>query len=51
MIFSLLPNNGVMDTASLAKAVNHYGRGMISAMRALERRGGVVKNVQGKGVT
>jgi hypothetical protein len=40
-----------MNTASLAKAVNRNGRGMTSAMRALERQGMVVKNGQGKGVT
>lgn len=51
LIRSLLAKNGAMDTASLAKAVNRNGRGMTSAMRALERQGMVVKNGQGKGVT
>lgn len=51
VIRSLLAKNGAMDTASLAKEVNRNGRGMTSAMRALERQGMVVKNGQGKGVT
>ena len=51
VIRSLLAKNGAMDTASLAKVVNRNGRGMTSAMRALERQGMVVKNGQGKGVT
>ncbi|EMV7407844.1 DUF1627 domain-containing protein [Enterobacter soli] len=51
VIRSLLTKNGAMDTASLAKEVNRNGRGMTSAMRALERQGIVVKNGQGKGVT
>jgi predicted HTH transcriptional regulator len=51
VIRSLLAKNGAMDTASLAKEVNRNGRGMTSAMRALERQGIVVKNGQGKGVT
>ncbi|HDR2753191.1 TPA: DUF1627 domain-containing protein [Enterobacter asburiae] len=51
VIRSLLVKNGAMNTASLAKAVNRNGRGMTSAMRALERQGMVVKNGQGKGVT
>ncbi|MFT1010970.1 DUF1627 domain-containing protein [Enterobacter hormaechei] len=51
VIRALLAKNGAMDTASLALAVNRNGRGMTSAMRALERQGVVVKNGQGKGVT
>lgn len=51
VIHILLAKNGAMNTASLAKAVNRNGRGMTSAMRALERQGMVVKNGQGKGVT
>ncbi|MFG6090756.1 DUF1627 domain-containing protein [Enterobacter soli] len=51
VIRSLLAKNGAMDTASLAKEVNRNGRGMTSAMRALERQGIVVKNGQRKGVT
>ena len=51
VIRTLLAKNGAMDTASLALAVNRNGRGMTSAMRALERQGVVVKNGQGKGVT
>lgn len=51
VIRALLAKNGAMDTASLALAVNRNGRGMTSAMRALEREGVVVKNGQGKGVT
>lgn len=51
VIRSLLAKNGAMDTVSLAAAVNRNGRGMTSAMRALERQGVVVKNGQGKGVT
>ncbi|URO01246.1 DUF1627 domain-containing protein [Leclercia adecarboxylata] len=51
VIKALLAKNGAMDTASLALAVNRNGRGMTSAMRALERQGVVVKNGQGKGVT
>lgn len=47
----LLAKNGAMDTASLALGVNRNGRGMTSAMRALERQGVVVMNGQGKGVT
>lgn len=51
VIRSLLAKNGVMDTPSLATAVNRNARGMTSVMRALERQGVVVKNGQGKGVT
>ncbi len=51
VIRALLAKNGAMDTAALALAVNRNGRGMTSAMRALERQGVVVKNGQGKGVT
>lgn len=51
VIRTLLAKNGAMDTASLALEVNRNGRGMTSAMRALERQGVVVKNGQGKGVT
>ncbi|KFC89453.1 Protein of uncharacterised function (DUF1627) [Leclercia adecarboxylata] len=51
VIRELLAKNGAMDTAALALAVNRNGRGMTSAMRALERQGVVVKNGQGKGVT
>lgn len=51
VIRRLLAKNGAMDTVSLATAVNRNGRGMTSAMRALERQGVVVKNGQGKGVT
>ncbi|HDR2875150.1 hypothetical protein CIW60_03565 [Enterobacter roggenkampii] len=51
VIRNLLAKNGAMDTVSLATAVNRNGRGMTSAMRALERQGVVVKNGQGKGVT
>ncbi|HCN95797.1 MAG TPA: hypothetical protein DIT59_03945 [Leclercia sp.] len=51
VIRALLAKNGAMDTVSLALAVNRNGRGMTSAMRALERQGVVVKNGQGKGVT
>ncbi|QFH49731.1 DUF1627 domain-containing protein [Leclercia adecarboxylata] len=51
VIRALLAKNGAMDTASLALEVNRNGRGMTSAMRALERQGVVVKNGQGKGVT
>ena len=51
VIKQLLAKNGAMDTVSLAAAVNRNGRGMTSAMRALERQGIVVKNGQGKGVT
>jgi len=51
VISKLLAKNGAMDTASLALEVNRNGRGMTSAMRALERQGVVVKNGQGKGVT
>lgn len=51
VIRGLLAKHGAMDTVSLAAAVNRNGRGMTSAMRALERQGVVVKNGQGKGVT
>lgn len=51
VITTLLAKNGAMDTASLALEVNRNGRGMTSAMRALERQGVVVKNGEGKGVT
>lgn len=51
VIRQLLAKNGAMDTVSLALEVNRNGRGMTSAMRALERQGIVVKNGQGKGVT
>ena len=51
VIRGLLSKHGAMDTVSLAAAVNRNGRGMTSAMRALERQGVVVKNGQGKGVT
>lgn len=51
VIRALLAKNGAMDTASLALEVNRNGRGMTSAMRALERQGVVVKNGEGKGVT
>lgn len=51
VIRALLAKNGAMDTVSLALEVNRNGRGMTSAMRALERQGVVVKNGQGKGVT
>ncbi|WP_039029261.1 DUF1627 domain-containing protein [Leclercia adecarboxylata] len=51
VIRALLAKNGAMDTGSLALEVNRNGRGMTSAMRALERQGVVVKNGQGKGVT
>jgi hypothetical protein len=51
VIRTLLAKNGAMDTASLALEVNRNGRGMTSAMRALERQGVVVKNGEGKGVT
>lgn len=51
VIRALLAKNGAMDTASLALEVNRNGRGMTSAMRALERQGVVIKNGQGKGVT
>lgn len=51
VIRALLGKNGAMDTVSLALEVNRNGRGMTSAMRALERQGVVVKNGQGKGVT
>lgn len=51
VIKQLLAKNGAMDTVSLAAAVSRNGRGMTSAMRALERQGVVVKNGQGKGVT
>ena len=50
-IRGLLAKFGAMDTVSLAVAVNRNGRGMTSAMRALERQGVVVKNGKGKGVT
>lgn len=46
-----LRDNGVMNTVSLAAAVNRNARGMVSVLRALERQGVVVKNGQGKGVT
>lgn len=51
VIRQLLAKNGAMDTVSLALEVNRNGRGMTSAMRALERQGIVMKNGQGKGVT
>ncbi|MEP8780270.1 DUF1627 domain-containing protein [Enterobacter ludwigii] len=51
VIRALLAKNGAMDTSSLAMAVNRNGRGMTSAMRALERQGVVVKNGEGRGVT
>jgi|GEM_PF-385823 len=51
VIKQLLAKNGAMDTVSLAAVVNRNGRGITSAMRALERQGIVVKNGQGKGVT
>ena len=51
VIRTLLAKIGAMDTVSLALEVNRNGRGMTSAMRALERQGVVVKNGQGKGVT
>ncbi|QFH71046.1 DUF1627 domain-containing protein [Enterobacter sp. E76] len=51
VIRQLLAKNGAMDTVSLALEVNRNGRGMTSALRALERQGIVVKNGQGKGVT
>lgn len=51
VIRELLTQNGAMSTVSLAKAVNRNPRGMVSVMCALERRGMVTKNGEGKGVT
>jgi len=50
VIKQLLAKNGAMDTVSLAAAVNRNGRGMTSAMRALERQGIVVKYAKDKQV-
>lgn len=51
VIRQLLRENGAMNTASLAAAVNRNARGMVSVMLAFERQGIVVKNGEGKGVT
>lgn len=47
----LLGKNGAMTTAALAAAVNRNARGMVSVMLSFERKGVVIKNGQGKGVT
>lgn len=51
VIRQLLRDNGAMNTPALAAAVNRNARGMVSVMLAFERRGIVVKNGEGKGVT
>ena len=50
-IRQLLHDNGAMNTATLAAAVNRNARGMVSVMLAFERQCVVVKNGKGKGVT
>ena len=50
-ICQLLRDNGAMTTVSLAESANRNARGMVSVLRALDRKGVVVKNGQGKGVS
>ncbi|ELE1936262.1 DUF1627 domain-containing protein [Salmonella enterica] len=48
-ITELLSKNGAMTTMAIASVMGRNAKGMVSSMRALERRGIVVKNGKGKG--
>ncbi|HBL9999088.1 TPA: DUF1627 domain-containing protein [Salmonella enterica subsp. enterica serovar Kodjovi] len=50
-ITDLLSKNGAMTTVAIASVMGHNAKGMVSSMRALERKGIVVKSGKGKGCT
>lgn len=50
-ITELLSKNGAMTTAAIASVMGRKAKGIASSMRALERKGIVVKNGKGKGCT